>query len=126
MSITQVASQSPANEVIFTDSAMGNAVDSVKASSATVYLVQVNNSGNASAVYVKLYNLASGSVTVGTTAPDEVIYVPGLSTVTHQLLTGGAAGKVFGTALSAACVTAGGTAGTTPPSSSVSVVIVYT
>ena|ERR1700677_4891550 len=125
MAITSINVSSPSNEILFTDTAMGVTIDAIKSSSAIVYFVQVNNSANASAVYVKLYNLASGSVSVGTTPPDECIFVPGLATVTHQLLTGGAAGKTFATALSAACVTTGGTAGVVAPSTSVAVTISY-
>ena len=99
---------------------MGNAADAIKASSAVVYSVTVDNSANAGAAsYVKLYNLAAGSVTVGTTAPDVVIYVPQGVVVTVVFGTGAAPGLTFGTGLSACCVTTGGTGGTTSPSSSV-------
>ncbi len=125
MSITQIQVTSPANEIIFTDTAMGATIDAVKASSATVYYVQVDNSLNGAASYVKLYNVASGSVVVGTTVPDQVIFVPGNARVTEVYTTVAAPGKAFGTALSAACVTAGGTAGVTGPSSAVVVTIVY-
>jgi len=125
MAITQVAVQSPANEFIFTDTVIGNTVDAIKASSALVYSLQINNTGNATPVYVKLYNLAAGSVVVGTTAPDEVIYVPGSAIITHVFATGGVPGKTFGTALSAICVTTGGTAGSSAPSSSVSLSVSY-
>lgn len=125
MAITQILVASPSGETIFTDTAMGGTIDPVKASPATVYYVQVDNSLNGSASYVKLYNLASGSVVVGTTVPDEVIFVPGNAVVTEVFSTSAAPGKAFGTALSAACTTAGGTAGNTSPSSNVKVTIVY-
>ena len=105
---------------------MGSTVDAVKASSTLVYSVLIDNSANTGAAsYVKLYNLASGSVVVGTTVPDEVIYVPASAVLTQFFFTGSLAGKTFGTALSAACVTAGGTAGVTSPLSSVKVSINY-
>lgn len=126
MAITQVNVSSPSNQFIFTDTVMGNAVDAVKASSAVVYAVTVDNSANGGAAsYVKLYNLASGSVVVGTTAPDEIIYVPAGAIVTHLMFTGSVAGKTFGTALSAVCVTTGGTAGSSSPASAVKVSIDY-
>jgi hypothetical protein len=106
---------------------MGATADAVKASSAIVYSVFVDNSGNGgAAAYVKLWNTASGSVTVGTTPPDEVIYVPSGATIEQLLFTKSAIGKTFGTALTAACVTTGGTAGTTPPTNPVIVTINYT
>ena len=125
MSITQTNVSSPSQEIIFLDTAMGATVDSVKATSAQVYSISVNNLLNASPVYVKLYNLASGSVTVGTTAPDEVIYVPAGLIIPVFYFTGAAPGKVFASALSAFAVTTGGTAGSTSPSSATIVTINY-
>lgn len=126
MAITQITLASPSGLIQFTDTAMGATVDAVKASSAKVYSVFVDNSGNGGAAsYVKLYNAASGGVTVGTTAPDEIIYVPGGAVVEQLLFTSSTPGKTFGTALTAACVTAGGTAGTTPPTNPTIVTVNY-
>jgi hypothetical protein len=125
MAITQINVSSPSNEILFTDTAIGNAVDAVKASSAKLFWLTVDNSANAAASYLKLWNVASGGVTVGTTAPDEIIYVPALSIVTVNYGTSAAPGKTFGTALTASCVTTAGTAGVTSPSSSVIVTISY-
>lgn len=126
MAITQVNIGTPSNITVFSDSAMGAGVDAVKASSAVVYSVLIDNTLNGGAAcYVKLFNLASGSVVVGTTAPDEVIYVPAGQKVTHLLYTGANPGKTFGAALSAICVTTGGTGGSVAPASNVSVTINY-
>jgi len=125
MAITQVNVSSPANEIIFTDTAIGSGLDAVKASSALIYSISVNNSANGSASYLKLFNVASGSVTLGTTAPDYVVYAPASSIVVVNFFTSSSPGLTFGTALTAACVTTGGTAGTTPPSSSVICSITY-
>ena len=126
MAITQVEIATPAGLFSFEDTAMGNAADAVKASSAVLYSVIVDNSANGGAAsYVKLYNVASGSVTVGVTAPDVIIYVPAGAIVSVPFYTSAAAGLTFGTALSACCVTTGGTAGSTSPSSSVVVTINY-
>jgi hypothetical protein len=120
MAITQVPVASPSGIFIFTDTAIGATADAIKASSALLNYITVDNSANGGAAsYVKLYNLAAGSVVVGTTAPDEIIYVPAGVKIAHILYTGSILGKTFGTALSAACVTTGGTAGSTPPVSSV-------
>lgn len=125
MAITQVPIATPSAIIEFTDTALANTADAVKGSSALVYWVLVDNSANAAATYVKLYNLAAGSVTVGTTVPDEVIYCPANARITQVLYNNNAPGKTFGTALAAAAVTAGGTAGTVSPSSNVSCTIVY-
>lgn len=126
MAISVINVSSPSNQFIFQDTAMGNAVDGVKASSAVLFSIKIDNSANSGAAsYVKLFNVASGSVTVGTTAPDEVIYVPASAVVTQNYWTGANAGVTFGTALSACCVTTGGTAGSTAPASSVIVSIEF-
>ena len=126
MAITQVVVATPAAETIFQDTNIGSSLDAIKASSTLVLWAFVDNSLNgAQAVYVKLFNVAQGSVTLGTTAPDEVIYVPGGQKITHVLYTGSTLGKTFGTALTAACVITGGTAGVTAPSSAVTLTLAY-
>lgn len=123
MAITQVVVQTPANQTIFTDSAMGGSVDAVKATSALAFYLFADNSANGVPAYVKLFNVAQGSVTLGTTAPDEIVYVPANSKITHIFFTGAVIGKTFATALSAAAVTTGGTAGIT--GSAIPVIIAY-
>jgi hypothetical protein len=125
MAINQINISTPAPLQVFTDSAMGNAVDGIKAGAAQLYAVTVNNLGNATPVYVKLYNLASGAVTVGTTAPDMVIYAPGSMLVAQNFYSQSAPQLPFATALSAACVTTGGTAGTISPAVAVPVSVTY-
>lgn len=126
MAIDQINISTPSSLISFTDSAMGNAVDGVKASSAKLYSVVVDNSANGGAAsYVKIFNATSGSVTVGVTSPDIVIFVPGGAILTVPFFTGASQGVTLGTALSAACVTAGGTAGTVSPASPVVVTINY-
>lgn len=125
MAITQINISSPANEIIFTDTAIGNAVDAVKASSARLFWLTVDNTLNAASSYLKLWNVASGSTTVGTTAPDMVIYCPASVITTVYFGTGSAPGVTFATALTAACVTTGGTAGNSSPSSNVTATLSY-
>ena len=125
MSISVINVSSPSNEILYTSSAMGNTKEGINASSAVVNNVIVDNSLNVAATYVKLWNLASGSVTVGTTDPDEIIYVPAGAIVTHVLYTGAAVGKTFATGLTAAAVTTGGTGGVTSPSSACKVTVSY-
>lgn len=125
MAISRINVSTPSNEVIFLDSACGNSADGVKSSSALVYSITVDNSANGSSVFVKLWNLTSGSVVIGTSAPDQIILVPGSSVVTQTYFTGATPGVTFSTALSVACLTTGGTAGSTSPSSNVAVSINY-
>lgn len=107
---------------LFQDTVSANAAVSVKASGGTLYQVNVDNSANASIVYTKLYATA-GAVVVGTTVPDWVLLVPASFVGTILLAP---AGLSFSNGLQAATVTAGGTAGTSSPASSVIVRIAYT
>jgi|SRR6267378_2519133 len=107
------------------DSSAGATAVNVKGSSTTAYAVYIDNTLNAAISYFKMYNNAAP--TIGTTAPDEIIMVAASSKITIPLQTGNppVPGKVFATALSYACVTAGGTAGTTAPTSAVPVEIAF-
>jgi hypothetical protein len=125
MAITQINISSPAVEILYQETVIGATLEAVKASSAVIYWVTIDNSLNGVASYLKLWNVASGSVTLGTTAPDEVIFVPASAKITHNFLTGALAGKTFGTALTVACVTTGGTAGTSAPASAVTLTLAY-
>jgi hypothetical protein len=125
MAITTVTVASPSNEKIYQDTSATNAVNAIKASSTLVYYIIIDNSLNVASSYFKAFNLASGSVTLGTTAPDLVIYVPASSIVTIPFFTSAANGVTFGTALSYAVVTTGGTAGNTGPSSAVTLTVSY-
>lgn len=125
MSITQINVSTPSIEILYTSTAMGNAVEAIKASSAKVFWIQVDNSANVAQTYVKFVNLASGSVTVGTTPPDLEVYAPPSSIITQVFFTSAAPGLTFGAALSAYAVTTSGTAGTVSPASSVVVTVSY-
>lgn len=125
MSISQIVTATPSGESLFTDTSIGNTVDAIKASSATLLYLTVDNTANVQSSYLKLFNLSSGSVTVGTTSPDDVVFVAGGAIVTLVYQTKANPGKLFGTALSACCVTTGGTAGNSSPSSNVILTAAY-
>jgi len=64
------------NESIpFFDSDVDNTAQSLKTDRGCLKKLHVVNTNNTSA-YVQLFNVASGSVTVGTTTPDYVLFVP--------------------------------------------------
>ena len=104
-----------------TETAAGSTAIAVKTSSATLYTVEIDNTANSVNSFVKLYDIASGGTTVGTNSPDVVLKAQASKKVTYHF----SQGIAFGTALTLACVTAGGTGGTTAPSSSVGVKFVY-
>lgn len=122
MATTQVEVGTPSGLKVFKETDLGGTKVAVKASSGTIYGIVIDNTANAGeATYLKLWDAASGDVTVGTTAPDWVIKIPA---ATKRSLVP-PEGIAFGTALTAACVTTAGTAGTTNPTSDVVVSIIY-
>jgi hypothetical protein len=126
MAISVVTIASPASITLYTDTNLGNILDAVKASSTLIEYIQIDNTANAGAPsYLKLFNLTSGSVTLGTTAPDMVLYAEANKKDTYNFLSGANPGITFATALTMACVTTGGTAGTTSPASAVIVTVAF-
>lgn len=97
--------------------------EGIDSGAGNLHAIILDNTANAAVSYLKLWNVASGSVTVGTTAPDFVFMAPASTKIT---ITFEGAGLAYSTALTAACVTTAGTAGVTPPTSAVPVTIIYT
>ncbi len=75
------------------------AATAIKASAGTLYGVQAVNTG-AAPVYLKLYNTAAASVTVGTTVPYMTIPVPTVATTGSGIVIPFPVGVVFSTAMS--------------------------
>lgn len=90
--------------------ALTNTAQSIKASQGTFGGYYIYNP-NTVVIYVCIYNVASGSVTVGTTNPAMVFAIPALAAANLEITNG----IQFSTAISAACATtaAGNTAPTT-------------
>jgi hypothetical protein len=89
----------------------------------TLYSIDADNSANGAATYIKLYDALSDSATdliVGTTAPHMILLVPASSRRVFEF----PAGVGFASWCGIAGVTAGGTAGTTGPTSAVTVRLV--
>lgn len=119
MSITSTPLQTNLSASIIADTdSDATSENDVRNGATTIYMVDIDNSLNAAATYTKLFN--SASPTVGTTAPDMIFMTPASVRKVFVLDMGGVA---FSTALSFASVTAGGTAGTTSPTSNVTVKI---
>ena len=105
---------------IVEDATANSTVEDAKASGGNLYQVYINNGHNAQ-VYVKCWQVASGSVTLGSTAPALIFPCP--ASVSRQY--NFPDGLAFSTALSFACVDSPGTAGTTSPGSTVLVRITH-
>jgi hypothetical protein len=122
MAVTQVGLGYPANTQIYQNTDLTKTKSAIKAASAVVYAIEVDNSLNAAeAEYLKLYNAAEGDVTVGTTVPDFVLYIPAAAVFNLVI----PAGLVFGTALTIAASTTGGTIATADPTSNLTARVVY-
>jgi len=120
LSTTQITLGYPSATNIFQETALGNTALVVKASAGTVYYLSVDNTLNGSPVYLKIYDTGA-AVVVGTTVPDDVIKIP--SSIKLPIPIPG--GKAYSAGIQVACVTAGGTAGITAPTSSVIAQVVY-
>jgi hypothetical protein len=107
------------SSVKWTDTAASSTEVEVSTSSINVQQVRIVNTANATKLYLKMYNLAAGSLTVGTNSPDVVLPVEASSSVEYAF----DPAIAFGTALCYAVVTAGGTTGTTGPGTAITVEI---
>ena len=122
MAASQVSLGFAPGTKIFTETDLENTAVAVIAAAATIYMIEIDNTANPAQVnYVKLYDTA-GAITVGTTVPDWVIRIP--AGVKRSISM--ADGFAMANGIAAACVTAGGTGGTSSPTSSVVVKMVYT
>ena len=99
-------------------------VETLDASSGTLYKVEIDNTANIVPVYVKLYDSTS-TVNVGgdaTTSPDWVFMCPASVTRVYSSPTG----TTYGSGLKAICVTVGGTAaGSTAASTAPASNVIY-
>jgi hypothetical protein len=127
--ISQIDVQTPANQFVFQDTAMGSSPDAVSSSAATLYFIVVDNSLSAQSVYVQMFDAASG-VTVGTTPANAIIFVPGSaslapgsSIVTCIYMTAATPGLSFSNGILAAATTT--PSGSTSPAVNVDVKIGY-
>src|SRR2546427_11277249 len=113
MAQSQISLGFPAGSNEWIETALGATVEQIKASGGTLYLFECDNTANAARTYLKMWYAASGSVTVGTTVPDMVYPIEAGAKLDIIPVAGGA----FTTALTVAALTAGGTGGTTAPTS---------
>ena len=101
----------------WTDTAASSGEVEVSNASITVHQVRIVNTANATKLYLKLYNLTTASLTVGTNAPDVILPVEASSSVEYAF----DPGIAFGTALSYAVVSNAGTGGTSAPGTAITI-----
>ena len=108
----------PGDRYVVQTSATSTPDNAVAGGAGILLQVDIDNTANTDAVYVKLYNHASPTVGGGgATAPEWVFKCP----ASVRRIFSCTPGSNFATNLSLACVTTGGTAGTTSPTNAVTV-----
>ena len=121
MAIVQLTLDYPSGAKAFQDTDLEAVAVAVKAASAVLYMIEIDNAANAAeAEYVKIYNTA-GAVVPGTTVPDLVILIP--AAVKRTLIW--PEGLTLGTGLAILASTTGGTICTAAPTASLIVRVVY-
>ena len=106
----------------WTDTAASGTEVEVSTSAITVHQVRIVNTANTTKLYLRMYNLVASGLTVGSNSPDVVLPVEASSSVEYAF----DPGIVFGTALCYAVNTTGGTAGTSSPSTAITVELLTT
>lgn len=117
MSFVQTSLPTNLGGTLVTDTSVNGTVQ-YATSGVTVYAITIDNTANNVVSYFKVWDATSG-VTVGTTDPVGVIRVAASSKRTISSADGI---FILGTGFAYACVTTGGTGGTTGPSSAVSLI----
>ena len=101
----------PLGTVVVADTALGSTPDqNVRGGTTTMYFVDADNTENAAATYLKLYD--ASSITLGTSAPTFIFEIPANTRLPIPF----PQGLPFGVGFCMAAVTTAGTAGTTAPS----------
>jgi hypothetical protein len=116
---------SPVNEFLWTDTQIGGAVQTAKGSSAVAFYINIDNTGNSSPVFLKVYDGLQSTITVGTSGPDLIFKCLAGKMNSFILYTGSEFGFTFDNGISLACTTQNGTQGTTSPVNPVKVVVAF-
>ena len=103
--------------VKWTDTAASATEVEVSTSGITIHQVRIVNTANTTKLYLKLYNSNASGLTIGTSAPEVVLPVEASSSVEYAF----DPGIVYSAALCYGVLTTGGTAGTTGPTTAITV-----
>ena len=102
---------------LISDTSVGTTVqDNVITGGGYIYWVIIDNTNNSAASYLKFWD-ATGSVTLGTTDPVVILKAPASTKLQYSF----PRGIAFGSGICYACTNSAGTAGTSAPSSAVSI-----
>ena len=117
----QVASTVIAMTQSFPSGGAALVVQAITASATDVYAVVIDNSLNTSASYLKCYD-STGAISIGTNNPQMILKADAGGKVQYSF----DKGAPFATGIKAAVLTSKGTAGTTAPSSEVTITFLAT
>lgn len=106
---------------LYTDVECNATAELLTSSGVVVFAIEVNNEANSSAVFFKIYSKATAA-SVGSDDPTFVFKVPAGEKLLMPL-GGDADGLTIATGLNIACVTTGGTTGSTAPTNKVTATI---
>lgn len=115
--------ESPQPVFVFQDTGISSVPDIVKNIPGTLYSVQVDASSSLVPVFIQIFDASAGSVSVGSTAADEIIEAQPFVITTVSYLTSASLGKSFVNAITVCGTTT--LTGATSPTGSVSVAILY-
>lgn len=104
---------------LFQSTTIGATAVVVSAASCVLHALELDNTANVAATFVRMHN--TGTVTPGTTVPDQILMVPASTKITFIM----PGGVTFGTALTITAGISAALATTTAPSSSFAIKIVY-
>ncbi len=113
MAISTIDVATPSGLKLYENTDLTATKAGISSASTKIHYIEIDNP-NGAEVFVKLFNIAVGSVTVATTVPEAVIMVPSSTVLTLPF----PAGWTYGTALTAYCVLLKALADTTDPGAS--------
>jgi hypothetical protein len=105
---------------IHSDTDSENTAQTIEEGPLTLHSIDADNEDNASPSYVKIYD-SDSVIVVGTTVPDYVFLIPASTRLVIEI----PGGVELQSGAQVATVTAGGTGGTTSPTSSVPLRVTY-
>ncbi len=115
MAVSIVTHGTPASNRTVINTDCDETEDEVYTGASVIRSVEINNTANSAATYVKLHTTDTSNTTPGTTVPDMVLMAPASSSITYAF----PQGVSFADRITLWAVTLPGTAGNTGPTSAV-------
>ena len=117
MAIYSLTLGTPSSSKVYVNTDVDETEDTSVAGSSVVQGIEIDNTANSAATYVKMVNATAVNVTPGTTSPGWVFLAPKETKISYMF----PVGTTMDAALTVWAVTTAGTPGTTGPTSAVTV-----